>query len=275
MRFLRSLKAFAVAGRISFPAGGLLGTATALLVASPAAATDAHTPAKPAIVLVHGAFADSSSWRGVIDRLQRDGYRVLAAANPLRGVARDAQAVRSLVRSVKGPVVLVGHSYGGPVITEAASGDPNVRSLVYVAGFLPERGESSLSLSGKFPRSTLGGALTEVVLPDGDADLYIRPEAFHAQFAADVDETRAMEMAVTQRPITHSALAEPSAAPAWKRLPSYVIYGSADRNIPAAVMKFMADRAQARHTVVIEDASHALMVSHPAEVAAIIEEAAR
>jgi pimeloyl-ACP methyl ester carboxylesterase len=275
MTFLRSLKTAATAGRNPFRSASLLGSAIALLVASPVAAADAPAPAKPAIVLVHGAFADSSSWRGVIDRLQHDGYRVFAAANPLRGVAGDAEAVRALVRSVKGPVVLVGHSYGGPVITEAANGNTNVRSLVYVAGFLPDRGESSLSLSGKFPGSTLGGALAEVVLPDGDADLYIRPEAFHSQFAADVDAALAMEMAVTQRPITHSALGEPSAAPAWKTLPSYVIYGSADRNIPAAVMKFMAERARARHTVVVEGASHALMVSHPAEVAAIIEEAAK
>lgn len=249
------------------------GSALALLLATPAIAAEA--PAKPAIVLVHGAFADSSSWRSVISRLQRDGYRVLAAANPLRGLARDAQAVRTLVRSVAGPVVLVGHSYGGPVITEVASGNPQIKALVYVAGFLPEQGESSLSLSGKFPGSTLGSALTEVVLPDGDADLYIRPEMFQAQFAADVDAAQATEMAVTQRPITHSALAEPATAASWRTLPSYVIFGSADRNIPAAVMKFMADRAQARHTVAIEGASHALMVSHPAEVAAIIEEAAR
>lgn len=255
--------------------GSLMIAAAVAALTPTLAAANAAPPARPAIILVHGAFADSSSWNAVTTKLQRDGFRVIAAANPLRGVASDAAALRRLAGSVTGPVVLVGHSYGGPVITEAANGVSNVKSLVYVAGFLPDTGESSLSLSGKFPGSTLGSALSEVILPDGDADLYIRPEEFPAQFAADVDTRLAATMAVAQRPVTHSALAEPTVTPAWKTLPSYVIYGSADRNIPPAVMKFMADRAHARHTVVIEGASHALMISHPEEVAAIIEEAAR
>ena len=232
-------------------------------------------PVTPTIVLVHGAFADSSGWNGVITRLRRDGLEVVAAANPLRGVASDAASVSSVVQSIPGPVLLVGHSYGGPVITAAANSAANVKGLVYVAGFLPEAGETSLTLSAKFPGSTLGDSLTTIALPDGDEDLYIRRDRFRAQFAAAVAPIQAAAMAATQRPVTLSALGEPSGAAAWKRLPSYVIYGSADRNIPAAVMAFMAERAHAQKTVVLEGASHALMVSHPDEVATFIEDAAR
>ena len=246
----------------------------ALLLSGSALAQTQATPVKPVIVLVHGAFAESSSWDPVIARLERDGYTVIAAANPLRGVASDAVAVSGIVKSIKGPVVLVGHSYGGPVITEAANGNSNVKALVYVAGFAPETGESSLTLSAKFPGSTLGDSLTTIVLPDGDEDLYIRPEKFHAQFAADVPEAQAATMAATQRPVTLSALGEPSRVASWKTLPSYMIYGTADRNIPAAVMKFMAERAHARKAVVVEGASHAVMVSHPGEVTDLIEAAA-
>lgn len=246
----------------------------ALLLAGTATARDGATPDKPVIVLVHGAFAESASWEPVITRLEKDGYTVIAAANPLRGVAKDAVTVASIVKSVRGPVVLVGHSYGGPVITEAANGNANVKALVYVAGFAPDTGESSLTLSAKFPGSTLGDALSPVALPDGDEDLYIRADKFHAQFAADVPAAQAAEMAATQRPITLSALGEPSRIASWKTLPSYMIYGTADRNIPAAVMKFMAERAHARKTVEIAGASHALMVSHPDEVTALIEDAA-
>lgn len=249
---------------------GALSIAAALAGGGGAAAETA----KPTVVLVHGAFADSSSWNGVIARLERDGFRVIAAANPLRGVESDAAAVSTVVQSAPGRVVLVGHSYGGPVITAAANSGAKVKALVYVAGFLPEAGESSLTLSGKFPGGTLGDALTPVALPGGGRDLYIQPAKFHAQFAADVPAAQAALMAATQRPVTEAALSEPSREAAWKRLPSYVIYGSDDRNIPAAAMAFMAERAQARRTVVLKGASHALMVSHPDQVAALIEEAA-
>jgi pimeloyl-ACP methyl ester carboxylesterase len=171
--------------------------------------------------------------------------------------------------------VLVGHSYGGPVITEAANGNGNVKALVYVAGFAPDTGESSLTLSAKFPGSTLGNALMPVALPDGDEDLFIQIGKFHAQFAADVPAVQADTMALTQRPITLSALGEPSGVASWKTIPSYMIYGSADQNIPAAVMKFMAERAKAKKTVVVEGASHALMISQPGKVASLIEDAAK
>ena len=252
----------------------LAGLAAAVPLLGTSAAVGAPRTPKPTIVLVHGAFADSTSWGGVISRLEHDGYPVVAAANPLRGVRSDAASVATLVRSVRGRVVLVGHSYGGPVITEAAKGNAEVVALVYVAGFLPLPGESSLSLSKQFPGSTLGETLQPVALPDGDEDLYIAPSRFGAQFAADVPPGEAAIMAAAQRPVTLSALGEPSTVATWQTLPSYVVYGSADRNIPAAAMRFMSDRAHARKVVEIPGASHAVMVSHPAEVAQLIEQAA-
>ena len=251
-----------------------LGFAAAVLMAGATFTQAADPQAKPTIMLVHGAFAESSSWNGVIGALTKDGYTAIAAANPLRSVAGDAAVVASVLRSISGPVVLVGHSYGGPVITEAANGSSNVKALVYVAAFAPETGESSLSLSGKFPGSTLADALTTTALPSGGQDLSIRPDRFHDQFAADVPKDEAQLMAATQRPITQAALTEPSRAASWKRIPSYAIYGTADHNIPPAVMGFMAQRAHAVKTVVIEGGSHALMVSHPKEIASLIEEAA-
>jgi len=229
---------------------------------------------RPTIVLVHGAFAGSSSWNGVITELNKRGFRTIAAANPLRSVASDGASVSTVVRSIRGPVVLVGHSYGGPVITEAANETANVKALVFVAGFAPDTGESSLSLSAKFPGSTLGDAIVPVEIDGGGQDLYIRSEKFRAQFAADVPAAVAKLMAATQRPVAQAALAEPSRVASWKAVPSYMIYGSADRNIPPAVMDFMAERARARKTVIIEGASHALMVSHPVEVASLIQDAA-
>ncbi|GGX76199.1 alpha/beta fold hydrolase [Streptomyces fructofermentans] len=229
------------------------------------------------VVLVHGAFADSSSWNGVVDRLQTHGYNVIAASNPLRGLAGDAEYVRQLVASVDGPVVLVGHSYGGAVITNAATGLDNVKALVYVAAFMPDEGESALTLSEKFPGSTLGAALRPVpiVLPDGSqaADLYIEKDKFHGQFAADVPEETTAVMAATQRPVTNVALEEAAAAPAWKAIPSWVLVATEDQNIPPQAQTFMAERAKA--TVVNVTASHAASVSCPGDVARLINEAAK
>jgi pimeloyl-ACP methyl ester carboxylesterase len=227
-------------------------------------------PVKPVVVLVHGAFADSSSWNGVIAVLAHDGYRVIAAPDTLRGVRADADVVADVVKSVAGPVVLVGHSYGGSVISEAAEGAPNVKALVYVSAFAPEAGETALGLTGRFPGSTLGSALAPAV----GGDLYILQDRFPAQFAADVPAAQAALMAVGQRPIAQAALTEPETAPAWKHVPSWFIYGDADRNIPPAAMAFMAQRAQARQSVAIKGASHVVMVSHAIEVAGLIEQAA-
>jgi pimeloyl-ACP methyl ester carboxylesterase len=228
---------------------------------------------KPTIVLVHGAFAESSSWNGVVAELLADGYPVLAAANPLRGLKSDADYVAGIVKSIKGAVVLVGHSYGGSVITNVNEG--NVRALVYVAAFALAQGESTVEMSDRFPGGTLGATLAApVALPDGGKDLYIQQDKFNAQFAADVPAKQAKLDAATQRPIAEAALAEPSGAPAWKSVPSWHIYGDADRNIPPAAMKFMAGRAGSKETVVLKGASHVPMVSQPKAVAAIIKRAA-
>lgn len=226
------------------------------------------------IVLVHGAFADGSSWNGVIAELRSDGYRVIAAANPLRSVAGDAAGVGALVGSIDGPVLLVGHSYGGAVITQAAEGHANVQGLVYVAGFAPDVGETSFELSSRFPGGTLGETLAPVPI-NGGQDLYINPDRFRAQFAADVPQDEAALMAATQRPVTLAALQEPERYAAWRSLPSFMIWGSADLNIPPRALRFMAERAHARRMRVIDGASHVLMVSHSREVATFIEAAAR
>lgn len=250
-------------------AGGLA-LAAALL------ASAAHAqPAKPTVVLVHGAFADSSSWNGVATILQRDGYTVVAAPNPLRGVRADADVVVDVVKSINGPVVLVGHSYGGLVISEAAEGLSNVKGLVYVAAFAPDAGETALGLTGKFPGSTLGSALAPPVkLMAGGNDLYILQARFHDQFAADVPAAQAQLMAAGQRPVAEAALSEVSTQPAWKTVPSWFIYGDKDKNIPPVAMGFMAERAKSRQTVVVKGVSHVVMVSHAPEVAGLIERAA-
>lgn len=232
-------------------------------------------PVKPTVVLVHGAFADSSSWNGVVKILEKDGYPVIAAANPLRSVKGDAQSVADVLASVKTPVVLVGHSYGGPVISEAAYGNSNVKALVYVAAFAPEKGETAAELSGRFPGSTLGPTLSAPVeLADGGKDLYIQQDKFHEQFAADVSPADAKLMAATQRPVTVAALNEAATEPAWKTVPSYFVYGDQDKNIPAQALAFMAERAHSKQTVVVKGASHVVMVSNPKAVASLIETAA-
>lgn len=247
----------------------------ALAVSSVVAAAPAggHS-AKPTVVLVHGAFADSSSWNGVIAQLHRKGYPVVAAANPLRSVSGDAAYVASVIDRIAGPVVLVGHSYGGTVITNAAAGKPQVKALVYVAAFAPDTGESALALAGKFPGGTLGEALdAPAALPGGGVELSIRQDKFWQQFAADIKEPQAQLMAAGQRPIAEAALKEETTSVAWKTIPSYFIYGTADKNIPAQALSFMADRAGSRKTVVVPNASHVVMTSRPEAVADLIEEA--
>jgi pimeloyl-ACP methyl ester carboxylesterase len=230
---------------------------------------------KPTIVLVHGAFAESSSWNGVIAELLGKGYPAIAVANPLRSVGGDADYVAGVVKGIDGPVVLVGHSYGGAVITNAVNGNRNVKALVFVAAFAPDTGETAIELSGRLPGSTLGAALAApVALPGGAKDLYIQQAKFRAQFAADVADPEAKLLASTQRPISDAALSEASGQPAWKAVKSWFIYGDRDLNIPPAMLGFMAERAGAQETVVVEGASHALTVSQPRAVAGIIERAA-
>ncbi len=257
-------------GALSTLAIGLLATA-----ATPAFGAD--KAAKPTIVLEHGAFADASSWNAVIEELRANGYPVVAAANPLRGPANDAAALRSVLDHVAGPKILVGHSYGGSVISVAGANDPQVKALVYVAAFLPALGETALELTNKYPGSTLPGALdpTPFTLPDGTAgtDLYIKPGTFHRQFAADVPAGTAALMAATQRPIAQSALEEKTGAAAWKDKPTWAVITTQDLNIPVEVQRYMAKRAHA-HSIEVR-ASHSVAVSQPKTVAGVIEKAAR
>ncbi|MGO6828927.1 alpha/beta fold hydrolase [Rhizobium ruizarguesonis] len=247
----------------------------ALTAGAMAFAGQAMAEQKPTVVLVHGAFAESNSWNGVIKDLEADGYPVVGAANPLRSVKGDAAYVSSILSGIKGPVVLVGHSYGGHVISGAANGHENVKALVYVSAFAPEVGESAIDLSGKFPGSTLGPTLAApVTLPDGGHDLYIDQAKFPAQFAADVPLKDAKLMAAGQRPVAEAALKEPAGEPAWKSVPSWFVYGDADKNIPPAALSWMAERAKSKDTVVVKGGSHVVMVSLPDVVAHLIEKAA-
>ncbi len=234
-------------------------------------ATTTAGNATPTVVLVHGAFAESSSWNGVIDLLLAEGYPVVSAANPLRSLAGDAADLASLLASIDGPVVLVGHSYGGLVISDAAANAANVASLVYVCAFAPEAGETAFELSGRFPGSTLGAALAPpVALPDGGQDLYIDATKFHDQFAADVPVEETTRMCATQRPVTATALNDAAGDPAWKHIPSWFVYGDLDLNIPAALHAFMAERAGAKATVAIPGGSHVVMISQPQVVTEVI-----
>ncbi|MER8047314.1 alpha/beta hydrolase [Streptomyces sp. NPDC094032] len=256
---------------------GLLATTTGSAAADKGTGTGAATEApKPTVVLVHGAFADSTSWNDVIRRLRDDHYPVVTVANPLRSLNGDSAYLRDVLAGIDGPIVLAGHSYGGSVISNAATGNPNVKALVYLAAFLPEKGESAADLAAKFPGSTLGDALRPVPTTNADGlpvnDLYIRNDTFRHQFAADVPRATTDLMALTQRPITDAALAQAAAEPAWKTIPSWVLVATQDLNIPPAAQEFMAQRAHA-HTTKVRS-SHAVSVSKPGKVTEIIEDAA-
>ena len=236
----------------------------------------ARQTSKPTVVLVHGAFAESSSWNDVIVRLHTAGYPVIAAANPLRDLQTDAAYVRSVLDSVGGPIVVAGHSYGGSVLSEAADGHPDVKALVYVASFQLEPGESTGELAGKFPGARLGEVLDTVTVPTaagGTADdLYIQQDQFQAIFASDVPSDVTALMAATQRPITSKALGDAATKAAWRTIPSWTLVTTQDLAIPAESMRFMAERAGS-HTIEI-DASHAVTVSQPGAVADLIIQAA-
>ncbi|MBB2947042.1 pimeloyl-ACP methyl ester carboxylesterase [Actinoplanes lutulentus] len=245
------------------------------LFTMPAAEAGGRPGPKPTIVLVHGAFADSSGFNAVAKRLLAGGYPVVSAPNPLRGLTHDATQVRALLDSISGPIVLVGHSYGGAVISTAATGNANVKALVYLAAFVPETGESAEQLAGKFPGSTVGTSLKPVPLPDGQVDLYINPAVFHPNFAGDLPARDAALYAIAQRPATGAALGEPASAPqAWHDIPSYDLISGADRIIPPAAQEFMAKRAGAKIQVV-RGASHLVFVSQPDTTVAFIERAVR
>jgi pimeloyl-ACP methyl ester carboxylesterase len=231
---------------------------------------------RPTIVLVHGAFAESSSWDRVIDPLVARGHRVIAAANPLRSLSGDAAAVSDLVRSIEGPVVLAAHSYGGAVISNVDPDAGEIVGLVYVNGFAPDAGENCFQLAAMFPGSMLGETTVQPVpRSDGTTDFYVASEPFHDIFCQDVPASRAALMATTQRPATQEALTEPSGeSPLWKHVPSWFLIGEDDHIIPAALQRYMAERARARRTAEIPSASHVALVAHPDATAHMILEAA-
>jgi pimeloyl-ACP methyl ester carboxylesterase len=230
----------------------------------------------PTIVLVHGAFEDASIWNGVIQRLQRDGYPIVAFANPLLGVAVDAAYLRSMLDRIQGPLILVAHSYGGAVITQAGADYPKVKGLVYAAAIMPAAGEAASHLLERFPGSTFPTSVEAVTytLPDGTSGTYLLYQAdkFHSNVAADVPASEAALMLVTQRPMNLAALNETATSAAWTSKPSWQIRTLQDRAIPLEEYRFEADRA---HSHVVEvNSSHAVTVSNPDVVADVIEQAA-
>jgi pimeloyl-ACP methyl ester carboxylesterase len=248
-------------------------------------AGDATGQAKPTIVLEHGAFASASSWNSVIQRLQADGYTVYAPPDPLQGVAYDSQTLADFLATIGGPVVLVGHSYGGVVITNAATGDKNVKALVYVDGYMPAQGETAFQLTTAQPGSCIAATPATVFnfvsypgAPSGDSDVYLKvaPDGAYPGFADclanGVPASQVALLAATQRPIAFSAFTEPSGPPAWKTIPSWAVIGTADHAIPPAEPLFMAHRAHAHVTEI--NTGQLSLVTDPGTVARVITDAA-
>jgi pimeloyl-ACP methyl ester carboxylesterase len=234
---------------------------------------------KPTIVLEHGAWADASSWAKVILQLEEDGFTVDAPPNPLRGVSYDSTYLADFLSTIPGPIVLVGHSYGGFVITNAATGNSNVKALVYVDAFIPDQSDTLLSLLDN-SGSCLGGNPADVFnfapypgAPPGDVDTYIKPSLVPNCFANGLPPSQAAVIAATQRPLAASTLQEPSGPPAWKTIPSWAVIGTADRVIPPALLTSMAQHAGAHITHV--NAGHLSMIANPEAIAQVIEQAAQ
>ena len=277
----RPAAAGAATGRLSrlvlvIAAAALLG-----FMLQSASAAAGGSSAKPTIVLVHGAWADGSSWNQVTQRLQRAGYQVLVPPNPLRSLSGDAASISAFIQQrTTGPVVLVGHSYGGAIITNAGTSDPDIKALVYINSFAPDQGENVLQLANAQPGSDLAGDPTTkfdfVVYPGapaGDFDLYVKQSVFPHAFANDLPAMTAAVLAASQRPITLSAGLEASGPPAWKTIPSWYLVGRADNVIPPAEQRLMAERAGAKTVEV--NAGHLSMLSQPDAVTDLIIKAAR
>jgi pimeloyl-ACP methyl ester carboxylesterase len=228
------------------------------------------------VVLVHGAFADASSWNGVVERLQAADIKVAAPPNPLRGIAHDSAYIASFLRQVPGPVLAVGHSYGGAVISNAATEAENVVGLVFVAAFAPDEGETLGEAESNSKDSVLNEALVPLQYPvdggDNAVELAIDPAKFHNAFAADLPAEQTAVMAATQRPVAESAFSEPSGPPAWKSLPSWAVVATGDKAAGTDVIQSMAERAGA--TITEAEGSHVIMVSQPDTVAEVISTAA-
>ena len=243
--------------------------------------TDQRSPqggVKPTIVLVHGAFADASSWNGVIGRLQQEGYTVIAPANPLRGVTADSAYTASLLGQIDGPVLLGGHSYGGAVITNAATSAPNVVGLVYVAAFAPDEGENLGDLSAGSKDSVLNSALVQYTYPAGpggqtSVEFAINPPKTKEAFAGDLPDHQIALIAATQRPIAAAAFSDVSGPPAWRRLPSWAVVATGDKAAGADLDRAEAQRAGA--DIIEVEGSHVIMISQPQAVTDHILKAAR
>ena len=234
----------------------------------------------PTVVLVHGAFADASSWNGVVELLQAKGLKVTAPANPLRGIAIDSAYIAGVLAEIPGPILAVGHSYGGAVLTNAATNAENVLGLVYVAAFAPDEGEVLGEVTGGSKDSVLDTALVPLHYPSGDGDgdgdgsaveFAIDAAKFHDAFAADLPAEQTAVLAATQRPVAEAAFSEPSGAPAWKRLPSWAAVASSDTAAGTDVIRSMAERAGA--TITELEGSHVIMISQPQAVTDVILEA--
>lgn len=251
----------------------------ASIAAASASANHARTAntQKPTIVLVHGGWADASSWNPEVTKLQQLGYPVLVPANPERGLASDSDYIRSVLRTIKGPIVLVGHSHGGAVITNAADGVPNVNALVYIAGFAPAKGESVFQLVTKNPGTGIGPkTLLRRKYPLGNGkdgtDLYLTLKGYETAFAQDIPKTLAEMLWAEQRPFSQAAFTSPSGEPAWKTIPSWYLVTTQDHAIPPKTQMFMAERAHA--TISTVASSHVPMLSQPAAVVKTILAAA-
>jgi pimeloyl-ACP methyl ester carboxylesterase len=229
---------------------------------------------QPTVVLVHGAFADGSSWNGVIERLQAQGLQVTAPANPLRGIAIDSAYIGSLLDQIPGPVLAVAHSYGGAVITNAATNANNVVGLVYVAAFAPDEGETVGAIASNSTDSVVLPALVELQYPTGEGqeqtatEFTIDPEKFHEVFAADLNVEQTVLMAATQRPLSGLPFSEPTGVPAWKKLPSWAVVSSGDKVVGTDAVRSMAERAGA--TITEAEGSHVIMISQPEIVTEVI-----
>ena len=236
--------------------------------------TNPQDGSQPTVVLVHGAFADGSSWNEVITRLQAEGVQVTAPANPLRGISIDSAYIGSLLDQIPGPVLAVAHSYGGAVITNAATNANNVVGLVYVAAFAPDEGEPLGAIASNSKDSVVFPTLIPLQYPTGEgqeetaAEVTIDPERFHEVFAFDLSGEQSALMAATQRPLSELAFSEPTGVPAWKKLPSWAVVSSGDKVVGTGAVRSMAERAGATITEV--EGSHVIMMSRPQVVTDVI-----
>lgn len=252
-------------------------------LASASVRTSSASSPKPTVVIEAGAWADNSSFAGVVSRLQLDGYTVDVPPNPLQGLTYDSQTLAGFLATISGPIVLVGHSYGGMVTTNAAAGNPSVKALVYVDAYIPAQGDTVQGLTGAQPGSCLAVASADVTnvftfapipgAPAGDVDAYVKPSVFASCFANGLPAGEGAVLAATQRPLATGTLTDPSGVPAWQTIPSWAVVGTADHVIPPAEQLFMATRAYAHITEV--DAPHLSMISNPGTVTQVILNAAR